>query len=240
VRARTTQAIKPIRLPTRGAEPISRRLDLIGIQTPTPRCLRQAAGQLATRPDARSQTTSTSKHTSAAHRALIPASSCAYVAPNNSKPAGFSISTSCFSAAQSIPAQLPITPHIFPNSRHTPNLEAPLRALIDRPLTMRLRPVAARDTSPPPGRTGLHQALHTRASGIGPLPAAAKATTDWPMSGCQHDRRATAVCSSRGCLGLSDARGRLQGRLGCPVAWGLERPCRGRRVRPERRRCARR
>ena len=55
--------------------------------------------------------------------------------------------------------------------------------LIDKALDqLGLRPVAARGTSPPSGRAGLRQALHTGASSNGPLPAAVEATTACPIS----------------------------------------------------------
>jgi hypothetical protein len=54
--------------------------------------------------------------------------------------------------------------------------------LIDKASRLGLRPIAARGTSPPSGRAGLRQALHTRASNSGPLPAAVEATRGCPMS----------------------------------------------------------
>jgi hypothetical protein len=74
---------------------------------------------------------------------------------------------------------------------------------------MGLRPVAARGTSPPPGRAGLCQALRTRASRSGPVPAAVEAHQAWPMS------RSPALGGSR----LPPSA------LSSAVARSVQRPC---------------
>ena len=84
-------------------------------------------------------------------------------------------------------------PPVIGTPSQSPDPEVPLRMLIDKALTSSgLRPVAARGTSPPPGRAGLWQALHTRASNRGPLPAAVEATKACPMS-AQERWAATAA-----------------------------------------------
>jgi hypothetical protein len=77
-------------------------------------------------------TTSTSKQITAAHNPLTPSSSCANVVANNSSPAGSSISTSCFSDAQSIPAQLPIR-----YLRHSEQRDSPLNPEVPLPVLSR-------------------------------------------------------------------------------------------------------
>ena len=49
-----------------------------------------------------------------------------------------------------------------------------MRALIDKALNRGYVLLPLRGTSPPPGRAGLHQALH-RACSLGPLPTAVEA-----------------------------------------------------------------
>src|SRR5450755_539541 len=97
-------------------------------------CTPASSSRSTSTPSGRSiATTSTSKHTNASHNAVIPLSSCANVSPSNALPASSAIRTSCFSDAQSIPAQLPTDP---PSGRFDkrPDLEVPLRVLIDKAL----------------------------------------------------------------------------------------------------------
>jgi hypothetical protein len=138
------EPVELIRLPTRGAKPIARRLDLVGCSasTRTP----ASNSRSTNRPSGRSiATTSTSKQTSAAHSALTPSSSCASVAASNSSPAGSSISTSCFSDAHSSAAQFTHHYPPGPDSSTPPDPEVPLRVLMDEALTRGyvLSPLAA-------------------------------------------------------------------------------------------------
>jgi len=69
-----------------------------------------------------------------------------------------------------------------------------LRFLIDKALTVQgLRPVAARGTSPPPGRAGLWQALHTKGKESRPSPG----------GGRGNDRMSYEASPSRGAPGRS-------------------------------------
>src|ERR1039458_7965091 len=100
--------------------------------TPTPVPPPPAAVRPARRPG-EIATTSTSKHTIASHNAVIPRSSCANVSPSNALPASSAIRRSCFSDAQSIPAQLPIKLS-FGTGSTAPDPEVALRVLIDKAL----------------------------------------------------------------------------------------------------------
>jgi Phage integrase, N-terminal SAM-like domain len=57
------------------------------------------------------------------------------------------------------PHSYPSSPSASSDTRPCPGQEVPLRMRIDKALNQRLRPVAARGTSPPPGGAGLRQAL---------------------------------------------------------------------------------
>jgi hypothetical protein len=71
--------------------------------------------------------------------------------------------------------------HVFSlhdqDTRQRPDPEVPLRLLIDKALNQRLRPVAARGTSPPSGGARLSLAL-TNGKHSGPPPGGGRAKTD--------------------------------------------------------------
>jgi hypothetical protein len=97
------EAIEPVRLPARSAEPVTRGLDLIRVHSQHPQPFLE---------EPLDQHTITSfdrddinvKQSSASHNAVIPCSSCANVSASSRSPAASAIRTSCFSDAQSIPA----------------------------------------------------------------------------------------------------------------------------------------
>src|SRR5205807_6030623 len=99
--------------------------------------------------------------TSVRHSARSPRSSCANVAASSSSPASSATRTSCLSAAQSTPAQLPIRPpprrdrFTAPRPGGTvaePHRQGPQRGYVLLPLV---------GTSPPPGDASPLWALHT-------------------------------------------------------------------------------
>jgi len=102
------EPVKPIRFPARGTKPVSGGLDLIGMQgqhgDPG---VQQSVDQQPVGAFDRDQLNLETLQRVAQRADAVPWS-CANVAPNNSSPARSSISTSCLSDAQSIPAQLPI------------------------------------------------------------------------------------------------------------------------------------
>jgi hypothetical protein len=124
-------------------------------------------------PSGRSIATSpTSSRTSVRHNAVSPFSSCAKVTATTSAPVSSATSTSCFSDAQSIPAYRQPILHLFRSLAFT--APRPRGTVADAhrqgPHSSGLRPVAACGTSPPSGRAGLWQALHTTGKQSWPSP----------------------------------------------------------------------
>jgi hypothetical protein len=137
----------------------------------------------------------------AAHSPIRQCSAFRGIAANSSSPAGSSISTSCFSDAQSMPAQFPIvTSHALDDSP----APRPGGTVTD-----------AHRQGPQRGATSCRRSRHlttagtgwsfigprTRANDRGPLPAAVETTTDCPMSNhADDDGRTLQVGRYRACL----------------------------------------
>jgi hypothetical protein len=152
------EPVKPVGLPARRAKPIARCLDLIGMQRQHPHPPRPAAGRPATRRGVRSrppQRQSTpARHTA---RSLRPhhARTLPPTAPHQRDPRSARRASLTPSRSQ----RLPIMTSHASNGSTAPQPGGTVTGAHRQGPHQGLRPVAARGTSPPPGRAGLSLAL---------------------------------------------------------------------------------
>jgi hypothetical protein len=129
-------------------------------------------------------TTSTSKHTSAAHYALTPSSTPA--APRRPGPRSARRASRKPSRSR---RNCPSLPPTVPDDSTAPQPGGAVTGAHRQGPHQRLRPVAARGISPPPGTAGLSRALRQRQAGRALSRRPVEATTGWLMSRTPREER---------------------------------------------------